>query len=159
MTTHRYDLELSWTDNSGSGTSGYRDYSRDALAHSSGRPTLQLSADKPFRGDAARWNPELLLLAAVSQCHMLSFLHVAVMHGVVVTAYEDSPTAAMEQEGIGGRISHALLRPRVTITDPDRVPDVSALHAEANSACFIASSVAFPVHHEPTTLVADRPSP
>ena len=154
MATHTYDLSLTWTGNLGTGTSGYRDYSRAVLASSTGRPDLELSADKPFRGDPARWNPEVLLVAALSECHMLSFLHLAVMHGVTVTAYEDSPTGTMEQEGIGGHFTRVLLRPRVTVTDAAHVDLVPALHEEAGAACFIAASMNFPVDHEPTTLVA-----
>ncbi|WP_131103575.1 OsmC family protein [Ornithinimicrobium sufpigmenti] len=155
MATHTYALDLTWTGNRGTGTSGYRDYSRDVLARSTGRPDLELSADKPFRGDPGRWNPEVLLLAALAECHLLSFLHVAVSHGVTVTAYRDEPVGWMEQEGIGGRFSRVLLRPHVTVAiaaDVDRLPQ---LHAEAHRACFIASSVNFPVEHEPVTAVAD----
>lgn len=154
MATHTYELDLTWTGNRGTGTSGYRDYSRDVLARSAGRPDLELSADRPFRGDPHRWNPEVLLLAALSECHLLSLLHVAVTHGVTVTAYSDAPQGWMEQEGIGGRFTRVLLRPRVTVADPGHVDLLPDLHREAGQACFIASSVSFPVEHEPVTLVA-----
>ncbi|MGD7732388.1 OsmC family protein [Propionibacteriaceae bacterium G57] len=153
MATHTYSLSLTWTGNTGSGTSGYRSYSRDVLARSDGRPDLELSADKPFRGDPGRWNPEVLLLAALSECHMLSLLHVAVMHGVTVTAYDDEPQGWLEQEGIGGHFTRVLLRPRVTVTDPDHVPLMPGLHDEAAAACFIGASVNFPVDHEAQTVV------
>lgn len=154
MATHTYQLTLSWTGNTGTGTSGYRDYRRDVLARSEGRPDLELSADKPFRGDPSRWNPEVLLLAALSECHLLSLLHVAVTHGVTITAYEDLPVGTMEQEGVGGRFTRVLLRPRVTVTDPQHVALMEQLHREAGQACFIASSMSFPVQHEPETVVA-----
>lgn len=154
MATHTYEHGLTWTGNRGSGTSGYRDYGRDVLARSAGRPDLVLSADKPFRGDPARWNPEVLLLAALSECHLLSFLHIAVTHGVTVTAYEDDPVAWMEQQGVGGRFTRVLLRPRVTIAEASQVELVPRLHDEAGRACFIAASVSFPVEHEPTTELA-----
>ena len=155
MAQHTYALDLVWTGNTGDGTTGYRSYTRDVTASSSGKPELLLSADKPFRGDPGRWNPEELLLAALSECHLLSFLHVAVLHGVVVTSYTDAPVGTMEQEGIGGRFTEVVLRPRVTVSDPAVVDLLPGLHAEASAACFIASSVNFPVRHEPTTLVAD----
>lgn len=155
MTTHTYELGLTWTGNRGTGTSGYRDYGREVLARSEGRADLELSADRSFRGDATRWNPEVLLLAALSECHLLSLLHVAVMHGVTVTAYEDAPQGWMEQSGIGGRFTRVLLRPRVTVADPAHVGLMEELHREAGRACFIASSVSFPVEHEPETVVAD----
>ncbi|WP_432557642.1 OsmC family protein [Granulicoccus sp. GXG6511] len=159
MATHTYALDLTWTGNLGTGTSGYREYARDVLARSDGRPDLELSADKPFRGDPARWNPEVLLLAALSECHLLSLLHVAVMHGVTVVAYEDSPIGTMQQEGIGGHFTEVLLRPRVTITDPAHVALMEQIHREAGAACFIASSMNFPVRHSPETLVLDGRKP
>lgn len=156
MGEHTYELSLTWTGNTGGGTTGYRDYSRDvtAAATSGPKPDLLLSADKPFRGDPGRWNPEELLLAALSECHLLSFLHVAVTHGVVVTAYADRPVGTLEQVGIGGRFTRVILRPEVTVADPAHVELVPQIHHEASQACFIASSVNFPVEHEPVTRVA-----
>lgn len=153
MATHTYELDVSWTGIRGVGTTGFKDYGRDVLARSAGRPDLELSADKPFRGDPARWNPEVLLLAALSQCHLLSFLHVAVVHGVVVTSYADAPVGWLEQVGLGGRFTRVLLRPRVGLADAAQAGLLPTLHAEAGRACFIASSVNFPVDVEP------RPGP
>ena len=135
--------------NRGAGTTGFREYGREVLARSSGRPDLELSADKPFRGDPARWNPEVLLLAALGECHLLSFLHIAVTHGVVVTAYTDAPVGWLEQEGVGGRFTRVLLRPRVEFASEVDADLLARLHAEAGRACFIASSVNFPVDVEP----------
>jgi organic hydroperoxide reductase OsmC/OhrA len=154
MGTHRYDVSLEWTGNRGAGTTGYRDYGRDLVLRAEGKPELLGSADPTFRGDAGRWNPEELLVAALSQCHLLSYLHVAVSHGLVVTGYRDEPTGTMAQEGIGGRFTRVLLRPAVTIADPTQVALAASLHREAGEACFIASSVNFPVDHQPTTEVA-----
>lgn len=159
MATHTYSLEVDWTGNRGTGTSDYRAYGRDVLVRSAGRPDLELSADRPFRGDPGRWNPEVLLLAALSECHLLSFLHVAVRQGVTVTAYADAPQGWLEQEGIGGHFTRVVLRPRVTITDPAHVELVPQLHAEAGRACFIAASVNFPVEHEPETVVEPAVTP
>ncbi|HET7430827.1 MAG TPA: OsmC family protein [Nocardioides sp.] len=151
---HTYALELTWTGNRGSGTSGYRDYGRDLTVVAPGKPELLGSADPSFRGDAGRWNPEELLVAALSQCHLLSYLHMAVTNGVTVAAYADSPVGTMEQAGVGGRFTRVLLRPRVTITDPDQVELATRIHRDASEACFIASSVNFPVDHEPVIEVA-----
>lgn len=153
MTEHHYRLAATWTGNRGAGTTGYRDYDRAVTLRVEGKPELLASADKPLRGDPARWNPEELLLAALSQCHLLSYLHVAVTRGVVVTAYDDDAAGTLEQVGIGGRFTEVVLRPRVTVADPAHVDVATAIHAEASAACFIASSVAFPVRHEPVTLV------
>lgn len=154
MTDHHYSLHLAWEGNRGTGTSGYRDYARDARLRAEGKPDLLGSADPTFRGDASRWNPEELLVAALSQCHLLSYLHSAVNHGIVVTAYEDSPVGTMSQEGQGGHFTSVTLRPRVTITDPAQVELAREIHAEASRNCFIAASVNFPVGHEPVIEVA-----
>ena len=154
MAEHRYALQLTWEGNRGSGTSGYRDYARDARLRAEGKPDLLGSADPTFRGDAARWNPEELLVAALSQCHLLSYLHSAVNHGIVVTAYEDSPVGRMSQQGQGGHFTSVMLRPRVTITDATQVALAREIHGEASRNCFIAASVSFPVEHEPVIEVA-----
>ncbi len=154
MTDHHYALDLVWQGNRGSGTTGYRDYGRDVLLTAPGKPELAGSADPTFRGDAARWNPEELLLAALAQCHLLSYLHSAVTHGIVVTAYDDSPVGTMAQAGQGGHFTEVVLRPRVTITDPAQVELAREIHREASENCFIAASVNFPVRHEPVIEVA-----
>ena len=147
---HSYALTAEWTGNAGTGTTGYRDYGRNVLLQSAGRPDLLASADVPFRGDADRWNPEQLLLAALSECHLLSYLHVAVQHGVVVTGYTDAATGEMvvTPDG-GGHFVRVDLHPRVTLADETQRALADSLHAEANRLCFIANSVNFPVHHHP----------
>jgi organic hydroperoxide reductase OsmC/OhrA len=153
--THSYSTVLTWTGNLGTGTSGYRDYTRDADLAAPGRPVLLGSSDPLFRGDPARWNPELLLVASLSQCHMLWYLHLCAVAKVVVTAYVDEAAGTMvEDPGGAGRFTSVTLRPRVTVTSPDMVDTAESLHARANELCFIAQSVNFPVHHEPTTVVA-----
>ena len=154
MTDHRYTLDVAWQGNRGSGTTGYRDYGRAVLLTADGKPDLLGSADPTFRGDADRWNPEELLVAALSQCHLLSYLHSAVNHGVVVTAYEDHPVGTMKQVGQGGYFTEVVLRPRVTVAEKSMVEVAAAIHHEASENCFIAASVGFPVRHEPETLVA-----
>ncbi|WP_203338498.1 OsmC family protein [Nocardioides limicola] len=150
---HRYTLDLTWQGNRGSGTTGYRDYGRQVLLSAAGKADLAGSADPTFRGDADRWNPEELLVGALAQCHLLSYLHSAVNHGVVVTAYADSPVGTMAQAGQGGHFTSVLLRPRVRITDPDQIEVATRIHAEAHHNCFIAASVNFEVHVEPVTEV------
>jgi organic hydroperoxide reductase OsmC/OhrA len=146
---HHYRLSATWTGNLGAGTTGYRDYGRDVTLSADGKPDLLASADKPFRGDPTRWNPEELLVAALSECHLLSFLHLAVTHGVVVTGYRDEATGTMEQRGVGGRFTEVVLRPEVELADPEEAHLLPQLHEEAHAACFVASSVNFPVRVEP----------
>jgi organic hydroperoxide reductase OsmC/OhrA len=151
---HSYEVSVRWQGNHGSGTSGYRAYGREHVVSAPGKPDIEGSADRAFHGDVERWNPEELLLAALSQCHMLSYLHVAASHGVVVTAYTDSAGGVMEQthDG-GGHFVSATIRPVVTIAGGS-VELAESLHAEASSKCFIAASVNFPVGHEPSTVLA-----
>ena len=153
--THRYDLTMTWTGNRGTGTSGYRDYGRNHEIGAEGRPLLEGSSDPTFHGDKTRWNPELELVAALSQCHMLSYLHVCTTAGVVVTAYEDEPYGVMaETDDGGGHFTEVLLRPRVTVADAAMTARARELHEEASAKCFIASSVNFPVRHEPEVTAA-----
>ncbi|TAM67625.1 MAG: OsmC family peroxiredoxin [Microbacteriaceae bacterium] len=149
---HHYAVATLWTGNRGTGTSGYREYGRDHVLRADGKPDIVGSSDRVFFGDADRWNPEELLLAALSQCHMLSYLHVAVRHGVRVLAYSDAATGTLQQDASdGGRFTIAVLHPRVTIADPAQLELAQSLHAEAAQKCFIAASVNFPVTHEPET--------
>lgn len=147
---HRYHATVTWTGNLGEGTAGYRSYSRDHEVSGEGKPTLPGSADAAFRGDAGRWSPEDLLVAALSQCHMLWFLHLCAVNGIVVTAYIDNAQGAMtESEDGGGEFTAVTLRPRASIADPDQAGRALELHEEAHRLCFIARSVNFPVSCEP----------
>ncbi len=146
---HHYSVSLEWTGNRGTGTSDYRAYGRDHVVRSVGKHDISASSDRVFHGDADRWNPEEMLIAALSQCHLLSYLHVAANNGVVVTGYADAAIGTMEQtpDG-GGHFTSVTLRPVVTIASGD--PALARrLHHEASRKCFIANSVNFPVRHEP----------
>ncbi|MDQ0869114.1 organic hydroperoxide reductase OsmC/OhrA [Arthrobacter sp. V1I9] len=155
LSEHRYALTVQWTGNLGGGTSSYRGYSRDHDILIPGLPVLKGSADPTFHGDRGRYNPEQLLLAALAQCHMLSFLHVAVKHGVVVADYRDEATGLLKLNRDGsGQFERVTLRPQVTVADEQHVALAAQLHHEANQVCFIARSVNFPVEHVPTTVAA-----
>jgi organic hydroperoxide reductase OsmC/OhrA len=152
---HRYELTTTWTGNRGEGTTGYRTYDRAVTIEIEGKPTILGSSDKPFRGDPARWNPEDMLLAALSECHLLSYLHACVAAGVVVVSYRDHATGRMREDGRGGgAFVDVVLRPEVVVADAGMLEAAQAAHAQANAWCFIANSVNFPVQHEPTISVA-----
>ncbi len=154
LNEHRYELTVRWTGNTGTGTDSYRGYSRDHDIEIAGLPVLRGSADPTFHGDRSRLNPEQLLVAALSQCHMLSFLHVAVKHGIVVTGYVDRAAGLMRTHRDGsGEFASVTLHPRVGVAEPVTEEKMAELHAEANGVCFIARSVNFPVLHRPTTVV------
>jgi organic hydroperoxide reductase OsmC/OhrA len=148
---HRYALIVTWTGNTGDGTADYRGYDRTHTVTAEGPPELLGSADRTFHGDRDRWNPEQLLLASLSQCHLLSYLHVCVEAGVVVTGYVDRATGSMRSEADGsGRFTEVVLHPEVTVADDSMLEAALAAHRRANQLCFIANSVSFPVRHEPT---------
>jgi organic hydroperoxide reductase OsmC/OhrA len=152
---HRYEVRSTWTGDRGTGTSGYRDYDRAVTIEVAGKPDLLASADKPFRGDPSRWNPEDLLVAALSECHLLSYLHACVQAGVVVVAYRDDASGLMVEDGHGGgAFREVVLRPHVVVADESMVDAATAAHAKAHEWCFIANSVNFPVRHEPTIVIS-----
>lgn len=153
---HHYRLSVVWTGNRGTGTSGYREYSRDHEIQAEGKPAIPGSSDPNFRGDGSRYNPEEMLVASLSTCHMLWFLHLCADAGIVVTSYRDDPTGTMmEHPGGAGEFTSVTLRPHATITDASRIIETQAIHNRAHAMCFIARSVKFPVGHEAVT-VADQ---
>ncbi|MUN35899.1 OsmC family peroxiredoxin [Actinomadura sp. NEAU-AAG5] len=148
--THHYEVSVTWTGNTGAGTSSYRAFERAHEVEVEGKPLIPGSSDPAFRGDPARWNPEELLVASLSQCHMLWFLHLCAMEKVVVTSYVDKPYGTMaETPDGGGRFEEVVLRPRVGLADSEKADQVGRLHGRAHELCFIANSVNFPVRHEP----------
>jgi organic hydroperoxide reductase OsmC/OhrA len=156
MKKHEYRTALRWTGNQGTGTSDYRAYGRDhEITGPSKMAPVPGSSDPHFRGDATRYNPEDLLVASLSACHMLSYLHLCAVNHIVVTAYEDDAMGTMAENADGsGEFKQVMLRPRVTITAESDAAVAIKLHEEAGKLCFIARSVNFPVCHEP--LIVNR---
>jgi organic hydroperoxide reductase OsmC/OhrA len=153
---HSYRIETKWTGNDGSGTANYRAYRRDHEVTGPGKGgTIPGSSDPAFRGDGTRYNPEELLVASLSACHMLWMLHLCAESGIVITEYDDQAIGTMlESEDGAGQFTRVVLRPRMTIADSARIAEAMALHAKAHQLCFIARSVNFPVEHEPVVMAA-----
>jgi organic hydroperoxide reductase OsmC/OhrA len=149
--THVYGPVVEWTGNVSSGTADYRAYERAHVIRSSGKADILGSSDPAFRGDAARWNPEELFVAAVSACHQLWYLHLCADAGVVVLAYRDEPVGTMVEEADGsGRFAGIVLHPTVRIAPDSDAAKAIALHRDAHAKCFIANSVSCPVLVEPS---------
>jgi organic hydroperoxide reductase OsmC/OhrA len=148
---HSYSVAVTWTGNTGTGTSGYRGYARSHEISASGKLAIPGSSDPAFRGDPSRWSPEELLVASLSACHKLWYLHLCAEAGIVVTAYTDEAVGVMEDSSDGsGQFVEVTLKPKVSIAvGCDRV-EALALHHAAHAKCFIARSVNFPVACEPT---------
>ncbi len=157
---HSYSVDLEWTGAGDAGTSTYTSYGRDHVLTSGGKQPLPGTSDPGFRGDPDRWSPEDLLVGALSQCHMLWFLHLAASAGVVVVGYADAASGTMRIESAGhGQFTDVVLRPRVTVRGrhlPDGSPltdqALAGLHHRAHEHCFIARSVNFTVRHEPVPV-------
>ncbi len=144
---HRYAVQVRWTGNLGPGTRDYRAYARDHEISAPGKAIVAGSADPAFRGDAARYNPEELLVSSVSACHMLWFLHLCAQAGIVVVSYVDHASGTMlETPDGGGRFRDVVLAPEVEIETGGDVGLATRLHDRAHELCFVARSVNFPVH-------------
>ena len=143
---HGYTATLEWTGNRGEGTSHYRGYDRTWTITTPGKPPVACSNDPLLGGDPTRHNPEDLMLAALSACHMLWYLHLASAAGVVVTSYRDEPLGVGETGPKGeGRFLRATLRPGIGLAPGADRARADALHHEVHKYCFIARSVNFPV--------------
>jgi organic hydroperoxide reductase OsmC/OhrA len=147
--SHSYQVKVEWTGNTGAGTSTYRGYERAHEISAPGKPAIYGSSDPTFRGDATRYNPEELLVASLSACHLLWYLHLCTDHGIVVTDYVDQPRGQMIETGDGGgRFVEVVLRPEVTINVGADLTLAEKLHERAHALCFIANSMNFPVRCE-----------
>mgnify|MGYP001361163699 CR=1 FL=1 len=149
---HRYTVTVTWTGDRGTGTSAYAAYGRDHTIEGERKTAPILGSSTPkYRGDVARYNPEELLVGALSTCHMLWYLHLCADRGVAVRAYRDEPEGSVRINADGsGEFVEVLLRPRVTIEQPDRAAEAIDLHSRAHEMCFIARSVNFPVRCDPS---------
>jgi len=149
MKQHSYEIRINWTGNEGAGTKSYKTYRRDHIIVSAGKPQIPGSSDPHFRGDPSRYNPEELLVASLSSCHMLWYLHLCAESQVTVVDYQDLALGTMQENDDGlGSFVRVQLRPVVTISAGDRSLAI-ALHEEAHRFCFIARSVKFPVEIVP----------
>jgi organic hydroperoxide reductase OsmC/OhrA len=156
---HHYTTSLVWTGNKGEGTAHYRAYDRDHVLSAKGKPEISGSSDPAFRGDPSRYNPEELLVASLSSCHMLSYLHLCAVNKVVVVDYRDNAEGTMEETSDGGgHFTVVILRPVVTVTEGGMVEKALELHHAAGRLCFIASSCNFPVRHEPEVRIEAKPA-
>lgn len=151
MKEHHYKATIQWTGNKGTGTSGYRNYERSHTISIENKAIIEGSSDPSFRGDQTKYNPEEMLLASLSSCHMLWYLHFCSEEGIIVTEYIDHATGIMaEKENGSGYFKEVTLHPTVIVTEESMVKKANELHHKASEFCFIANSVNFPVKHIPT---------
>jgi organic hydroperoxide reductase OsmC/OhrA len=154
---HTYSIRLDWVGNEGSGTSSYTAYSRAHELSGPGKQTIAGSSDPAFRGDPARWNPDELLVASLSACHQLWYLHLCTDAGVVIEAYSDNASGVViAQPDDAGQFESVTLHPHAKLAPGSDAQIARRLHDAAAQKCFIARSVAFEVRHEPTFEIAKR---
>jgi len=147
--THHYEAQIAWTGAGESGTKNYKSYSRYYNVNVAGKPAIAGSSDPAFRGDPVCHNPEDMLVASVSSCHMLWYLHLCSVSGVTVTSYVDDAVGVMEEDASGkGRFTKITLYPKITITAMSNMEKAQSAHKKANEMCFIANSLNCPIDHE-----------
>jgi organic hydroperoxide reductase OsmC/OhrA len=154
---HRYTVRVQWTGNTGAGTTSYRGYERQhEISAGELKPLIPGSSDPAFRGDMARWNPEELLVASLSACHQLWYLHLCAEAGLIVVAYVDNAEGAMEEKADGsGQFNTVSLRPEIHLARGSDIVKARELHHTAHAMCFIANSMNFPVHCDATVTAID----
>lgn len=151
---HKYSATIEWTGNLGAGTTGYKAFERSHRVLVDGKTELLCSSDPAFRGDKTKYNPEELLLASLSSCHMLWYLHLCSERGVVITKYVDIAIGKMLENADGsGHFESITINPYVTVIDGSMIKKAEELHKKANQMCFIANSVNFEVFHNPEISV------
>ncbi len=149
---YTYRTKLTWAGAGDGAMTDYESYSRDHLIEIAGKAPIRCSADGVFLGDSSLHNPEDMLVAALSMCHMLTYLARCARADIEVVAYEDEASGTMVLTGNGGHFSETVLRPRVTIAIGGDVAKALALHEVAHAACFIGNSMNFPVRNEPEVV-------
>jgi len=150
MKQHHYKATIEWTGNTGTGTDHYKNYKRSHRIVIDGKADIEGSSDPAFLGDSTKHNPEDLLLASLSSCHMLWYLHFCSVHKIIVEEYVDYATGIMVEEESGkGYFKEVTLSPSVRVKDSAMIDLAIELHKKASEYCFIANSVNFPVLHHP----------
>jgi organic hydroperoxide reductase OsmC/OhrA len=146
---HDFTAQVVWSGDRGEGTKRYRGYDRTWRIATPGKAVIECSNDPALGGDPSKPNPEDLLLASLSACHMLWYLHLASEAGIVVRGYEDAPLGVGETGPRGeGRFVRAVLRPTIEVERGADLAKADALHDAVHEFCFIARSVNFPVSYE-----------
>jgi organic hydroperoxide reductase OsmC/OhrA len=129
----------------------YESYPRDHTWELEDGAAIRASAAPDYRGNAAQINPEQALVAALSSCHMLTFLALAARKRWGVERYRDRAVGSLEKNDEGRlAVTRVVLHPQIAFAEPVPPEDeVAKLHAGAHRGCFIANSVRTHVEIEP----------
>lgn len=154
---HTYSIETRWTGNDGKGTESYHSYRRDHTIRSDGKPEIPGSSDPAFRGDRTRYNPEELMVASLSACHMLWYLHLCAVNHISVLEYRDQASGVLRENADGsGEFLRVVLKPEVKVSAGSDRSQALALHGEAHRLCFMARSVKFLVEVAPRVTTEEN---
>ena len=137
----------------------YKTYNRDHSVTFKNGETLKMSAAVAYRGNPNLVDPEEALVAALSSCHMLTFLALAAHRHLIVDEYVDEAVGFLEKNRQGKlAITRVILRPRITFAaNPQpNAQTLDELHHKSHEECFIANSVTTEVTVEPPSLIAAR---
>src|SRR5215207_4799139 len=156
MAEAHYHTRLVWSGGALGPTKTVESYSREFQAEIDGKPPMRGSADPAFHGDPTLYNPEDLLLSALSACHMLSYLAVCAHAGIIVLSYEDAAVGTLARRDGKVRFVDVLLRPKVLLEPGSNIEKARALHDKAHDICVIVNSVNFPVRHEAEVTFANE---
>jgi organic hydroperoxide reductase OsmC/OhrA len=122
----------------------YKTYDRTHQIHFSGGDQLSVTAAPEYLGNPDIANPEELLVAALSSCHMLTFLAIAAMKGLTIDSYVDEAVGVLGKNATGKMaVTDVILRPKIAFSGTNQ-PDQATLdqmHHKAHENCFIANSV------------------
>nr|WP_314496451.1 OsmC family protein [uncultured Chryseobacterium sp.] len=150
MKEHHYRSKTEWTGNTGESTKNYRSYERSYTVSVDGKAEIKGSSDPAFLGNPELHNPEDLLLASVSSCHLLWYLHFCAVHKILVLEYVDFAEGTMaESENGSGKFTGITLKPKILVAEEKMIEKAVELHQQANRYCFIANSLNFEVQHQP----------
>ncbi len=140
---HTFAVNLRWRNTRAFDGELVREYSHEGFATIPGHAALVTSAAPDFGGDPNLWNPEELLMTAIAQCHLLSFLYIANRDGIDIVDYIDEVEGSMDFSGGTGAMHSVTLKP-VVVTEADPAV-IAAMHDEAKGMCVMRQSVNFPI--------------
>ncbi len=123
---------------------GYKTYPRDHVWRFPNGVEVPGSAAPAYLGNPQRVDPEAAFVAALSSCHMLTFLALASNKGFVVDSYEDAAVGHLGKNANGKlAITRVELHPKIVYSGANQpaAADLEWLHDKAHKECFIANSV------------------
>lgn len=150
---HVFSAQITWQPMGQKFT--YKEYSRQYLVKSEGKADFVATAAPAYFGSKYHYNPEDMLVVALSACHMLTYLAFAANSKIEILSYEDAASGTLAQEGPVMKFKEVILRPKIAVTQNSDLKKAGELHDKAHHECFIANSVNFPVRIEPEFVVVE----